>query len=60
MNSDQSRRVEQVGHSEHAQTADSSPDPSAVLQLAQGQNPAVGQVELYVPLRQSLQGNGDR
>lgn len=57
--SDQSRRVEQIGDSEDGQTADASPDPAAVLHLNDRKRLTLGQVELDVPLRQSLQGHVD-
>lgn len=57
--SDQSRRVEQIGDSEDGQTADASPDPAAVFHLDNRKRLTLGQVELNVPLRQSLQGHVD-
>lgn len=54
--SNQSRGVEQVGDSEDGQTTHTGSDPTAVLQLAERESLALGQVELDVPLRQSLQG----
>lgn len=52
--SDQSRGIEQVCDSKDGQSPDSGPDPTAVLQLAERQRLTLGQVELNVPLRQSL------
>lgn len=56
-NSHQRRGVEQVGNSEHVQTAHSSLDFTAVLQQADRKCSTIQQVELDVPLRQSLWGH---
>lgn len=57
---DQSWRDEQVGHSEDGQTAHTGSDPAAILELADRKSLTLRQVELNVPLRQSLQEHRQR
>lgn len=52
--SDQSWGVKQVSDAKDTQTADTSSDPTAVLQLAERKRLTLRQVELNVLLRQSL------
>lgn len=52
---DQNCGIEQVRNSYDRQPAHSSPEPTAVLQLAERQCLTLRQVELNVPLRQCLQ-----
>lgn len=51
-----SRRVKQIGDSKDRQTANTGLDAAAVPQLAKRENKTLGQVELNVPLGQSLWG----
>lgn len=58
---DQRRRVQHVGHAQHAQTAHAGPELRPVPQLLRRKSSTLRQVELEVALSQRLQGRtGER